>query len=60
MGIPPGKRLLPAGFQELVISGGCHAWFGDYGVQDGDGEPTITRAEQIRQTVAAIDAMITQ
>ncbi|MBQ8536804.1 MAG: hypothetical protein IJ461_05300 [Clostridia bacterium] len=36
-----GKALLPAGFEELVIEGGCHAGFGLYGPQAGDGTVTI-------------------
>lgn len=35
----------------LEIQGGNHAWFGNYGKQDGDGEATISREEQ--QTIAA-------
>ena len=36
-----GKALLPAGFEELVIEGGCHAGFGLYGPQAGDGTVTM-------------------
>jgi len=49
---------LPRDFKELVIDGGCHSYFGDYGVQKGDGTPTITRDEQIATTVDAISYMI--
>lgn len=42
---------LPTDTKELVIDGGCHAYFGDYGPQDGDGIPTITAEEQITATV---------
>ena len=45
---------LPADAQTVVIEGGCHAYFGDYGVQKGDGTPTITREQQVEQTVEAI------
>lgn len=45
---------LPDGFTETVIEGGCHAYFGMYGAQDGDGTPTITNEEQISLTVNAI------
>ncbi len=48
------KSNLPNDFIEIVIDGGCHAYFGMYGVQDGDGTPTITNAEQIRSTVESI------
>lgn len=34
---------------EDVIQGGCHSYFGDYGLQSGDGTPTITVEEQTRQ-----------
>lgn len=45
---------LPRGYIESVIDGGCHAYFGSYGEQSGDGIPTISREEQIRLTVEAI------
>lgn len=48
------KSNLPSDFTEYVIEGGCHAYFGMYGAQDGDGVPTITNEEQIRLTVENI------
>lgn len=48
------KTNLPAAFSELVMDGGCHAYFGMYGAQDGDGTPGITNEEQIQLTVEAI------
>lgn len=48
------KTNLPNDFTEIVIDGGCHAYFGIYGKQDGDGIPTISNAEQIYQTADAI------
>jgi dienelactone hydrolase len=45
---------LPDTAEEVVIEGGCHSYFGSYGMQEGDGEPTITREEQMAQTVEAI------
>lgn len=48
------KSNLPADFNEVIIDGGCHAYFGMYGPQDGDGEPRISNSEQIRQTVENI------
>ena len=41
---------LPADFTEYVIDGGCHAYFGVYGHQDGDGTPTISNQQQIEIT----------
>lgn len=37
---------LPDGHTENIIEGGCHAYFGDYGSQKGDGEPEISCEEQ--------------
>ena len=48
------KGNLPVGFEEIVIEGGCHAYFGMYGAQDGDGMPGITNEEQIEKTADAI------
>ena len=48
------KSNLPSDFTEYVIDGGCHAYFGMYGAQDGDGTPTITNEAQIRLTVENI------
>ena len=52
------KSNLPNDFKEVVIEGGCHAYFGMYGAQDGDGTPTITNEEQIEFTVQEIMTMI--
>lgn len=49
---------LPAGFTETVIEGGCHAYFGMYGSQEGDGVPTVTNEEQIYMTADAIFDLI--
>ena len=48
------KSNLPDDFTEIIIDGGCHAYFGMYGAQDGDGTPTISNHEQIRLTVENI------
>ena len=48
------RSNLPSGFTEYVIHGGCHAYFGMYGAQEGDGAPTITNEDQIRLTVENI------
>ena len=51
-------RHLPKDFKEIVMEGGCHAYFGMYGAQDGDGTPSMTNSEQILQTAAYIAQMI--
>ena len=48
----------PKEFQEIIIAGGCHAGFGMYGTQDGDGTPTITSEEQIKITAEEIEKWI--
>ena len=54
------RAKLPEDTTEVVLDGGCHAQFGFYGAQDGDGVPTITGEEQIRQTAEAIAAFVGQ
>ena len=45
---------LPSEAAEIVIEGGCHAGFGSYGPQEGDGTPTITGEEQVMRTASEI------
>lgn len=52
------KTNLPADFCEAVLQGGCHAYFGTYGRQDGDGTPTVSNERQIEWTAEKIVAMI--
>ena len=49
-----GRANLPADYTELIIDGGCHAYFGAYGAQEGDGVPTITAETQWDITAQAI------
>lgn len=48
----------PADFEEVVLEGGCHAYFGDYGEQKGDGQARLAREEQIRMTADAIEHLL--
>ena len=48
------QTLDPADTTEVVIDGGNHAQFGEYGIQDGDGEASISAQDQRDQAVAAI------
>lgn len=52
------KSNLPADLTEIIINGGCHAYFGMYGMQDGDGNPSVTNEEQIKLTAEHIYSMI--
>lgn len=54
------KSNLPNDFNEILIDGGCHAYFGMYGNQDGDGTPSITNEEQINITADAIESFVEQ
>lgn len=51
------KINLPDNFTEVIINGGCHAYFGMYGPQDGDGTPSISNKEQIHLTAEHILSM---
>jgi len=53
-----GRDLVPADYQQIVIEGGNHAQFGDYGLQSGDGQATISAALQWEQASAAISSFI--
>ena len=52
------KSNLPSNFTEIIMEGGCHAYFGMYGAQDGDGTPNISNEEQINITANAIIELI--
>ncbi|MBP3388991.1 MAG: alpha/beta hydrolase [Clostridia bacterium] len=52
------RANVPAAFTELIMDGGCHAYFGMYGPQDGDGTPAITNKAQIELTAEAIAEMV--
>jgi pimeloyl-ACP methyl ester carboxylesterase len=44
---------LPASTEYVPIDGGIHSFFGDYGLQNGDGSPGTTRADAQRQIADA-------
>lgn len=52
------KENLPEDYEEIIIQGGNHAYFGSYGAQDGDGEPEISNEEQIELTVNEIESFM--
>ncbi|MBQ8821289.1 MAG: alpha/beta hydrolase [Lachnospiraceae bacterium] len=51
---------LPQDTIEIILEGGCHAGFGMYGAQEGDGVPVLTAEEQIRETAELVAKMITE
>ena len=52
------RENLPDDFREVVVPGGNHALFGDYGSQEGDGEASITAARQWEITAEAVAEML--
>lgn len=52
------RSNLPDDFTEFIVDGGCHAGFGMYGAQEGDGIPSVSNEDQIAQTANAILSMI--
>ena len=49
-----GRKLWPKDNAEVIIDGGNHAGFGNYGVQRGDGKASVTSAQQQEQTAETI------
>ena len=49
------RSNLPEDTHEVVLEGGCHAGYGDYGPQKGDGEAAITAMEQVEMTVDLLE-----
>ncbi|HEX7303087.1 alpha/beta hydrolase [Lentzea sp.] len=50
--VEDSKKLLPATTRFEEVPGAVHAFFGDYGDQPGDGEPTVPRAQAQDRIVA--------
>ena len=52
------KKKWPLTVKEIMIKGGNHSQFGDYGVQGGDGAATISCEEQMKQVEEAAVELI--
>jgi hypothetical protein len=52
--IADSLKLLPPGTTDVLLDGGNHAQFGNYGPQAGDGVATMSREEQQQLTTAAV------
>ena len=48
------ERYLPGNSAVYVIEGGNHAQFGNYGIQEGDGDDAVSAEEQQRRTAELI------
>jgi hypothetical protein len=60
--VADAKPKLPEATRYVVIEGGVHSYFGDYGDQPGDGTPTIPRADaqaQIQKATIELLASLT-
>ena len=53
------RRNLPADVRRIVIDGGNHSQFGEYGFQPGDRFASISRSSQQEQTLAALREAMT-
>ena len=53
-------KNLPGDMEEHIMEGGCHAQFGSYGPQKGDGTPQISGKEQREITAGLIMKWIGQ
>ena len=52
------QEKLPDDYTEIVLDGGNHGQFGDYGMQAGDGTATISTSQQQQLTVKVITSFI--
>lgn len=52
--IEEGRKLAPDQYYEYTIEGGNHAWFGNYGIQPGDGTASISAQKQQSEAIRLI------
>ena len=56
--VEESRAQLPEATRYVAVEGAVHAFFGDYGEQPGDGEPTVSReAAQDQVLVATVTAL---
>lgn len=53
-----GLARLPVDTRLVMIGGAVHSFFGRYGPQRGDGQPSVTHAAAEAQIVAAVRAFL--
>ncbi len=53
-------KNLPKGASIILIQGGNHSLFGDYGLQEGDGDPKISKEEQHKIVVDAAISLLSE
>lgn len=52
--VEEGRSLVPKEYNEIVIEGGNHSGFGNYGAQKGDGEASISAEKQQKEACELI------
>ena len=52
------KANYPEDFSEINIEGGCHSYFGMYGLMKKDGTPSISNIEQTEYTANELSKLI--
>ncbi|SFB87882.1 alpha/beta hydrolase [Butyrivibrio sp. YAB3001] len=57
-GYEDSKKYWPEDAKEVIIDGGIHSYFGNYGIQSGDGSPYITNEKQIEITADIIASFL--
>lgn len=58
--VEAAKADLPPGTRYVVVQGGVHGFFGDYGDQSGDGRPSVDRAVAQGEIVSSTRAFLQQ
>jgi len=58
--VDAAAAFLPVGTERVVIEGGNHAQFADYGPQRGDGVATLSREAQQSQVAQSVTAFLDQ
>ena len=56
--IEEGRKIAPDQYYEYTIEGGNHAQFGNYGIQPGDGNASISASEQQSEAIRLIEDTI--
>lgn len=54
------RNNLPKNTDEVIIAGGNHAQFGNYGDQNGDGKASISWEDQQQQVLEALKSMVNE
>ncbi|MGG0643792.1 alpha/beta family hydrolase [Sporosarcina gallistercoris] len=56
--VKDAKQMMPSDAEFIVIKGGNHSGFGEYGHQKGDGESSLSGEQQIQETVKYVVGLL--